>query len=98
MIEEKGFSLSDLHSFCHLIEKCLSYLFQTDAEKGDAASDVGDIEEYYAKMGREGTGGFDEEDEEMEEWDEGNKLYEWTQELNFNDDLIQTPLAVQKLH
>jgi len=66
----------------------------TDAEKGDAASDVGDIEEYYAKMGREGTGGFDEEDEEMEEWDEGNKLYEWTQELNFNDDLIQTPLAV----
>ena len=54
----------------------------------------GDEDEYY----RDGDGerGFDDDGEDIdeeEEWDrEGSKLYEWTQELSFNDDLMQTPM------
>lgn len=64
----------------------------TEAERGDLASEIGDMDEYYAKLGD--TEEFDDDHEDMEDWDEGNKLYEWTQELNFNDDLVKTPLAV----
>ena len=57
-------------------------------------SEAGDMDEYFAKLGGDDTDVCEEEgDEELDEWDrEANKLYEWTQELNFNDEVMQTPV------
>ncbi|XP_005092727.1 putative uncharacterized protein CXorf58 [Aplysia californica] len=67
-----------------------------DEEKGEFMSEAGDMEDYFAKLGGDETEMFEEEEVgEMgdEDWDkEANKLYEWTQELSFNDDIMQTPL------
>ena len=61
----------------------------------DAGLDDDDDEEDYHRDGDEDRA-FDEDGEDIdeeEEWDrEGSKLYEWTQELSFNDDLMQTPM------
>lgn len=47
-------------------------------------------EDYFDKYGITG-----EEGEEGEAWErEARKLYEWTQELSFNDDLIGTPRLI----
>jgi hypothetical protein len=44
-------------------------------------------DDYFDKYGITG-----DEGEEPEEWErEASKLYEWTQELSFNDELIATP-------
>ncbi|RUS83432.1 hypothetical protein EGW08_008804 [Elysia chlorotica] len=50
--------------------------------------DDDDDEDFYRDGDEDG-----EDIDEEEEWDrEGSKLYEWTQELSFNDDLMQTPM------
>lgn len=49
-------------------------------------------DDYFDKYGITGEDGEEGEEWEREEWErEASKLYEWTQELSFNDDLIATP-------
>lgn len=56
-----------------------------DSREPTAVSEEPD--DYFVKYGITGEDG-----EEGEEWErEASKLYEWTQELSFNDDLIATP-------
>ncbi|XP_062598361.1 uncharacterized protein CXorf58-like isoform X2 [Saccostrea cucullata] len=56
-----------------------------DSREPTAVSEEPD--DYFDKYGITG-----EEGEDPEEWErEASKLYEWTQELSFNDDLIATP-------
>uniref|UniRef100_A0A8W8J029 Uncharacterized protein n=1 Tax=Magallana gigas TaxID=29159 RepID=A0A8W8J029_MAGGI len=56
-----------------------------DSREPTAVSEEPD--DYFDKYGITGEDG-----EEGEEWErEASKLYEWTQELSFNDDLIATP-------
>ena len=56
-----------------------------DSREPTAVSEEPD--DYFDKYGITG-----EEGEDAEEWErEASKLYEWTQELSFNDDLIATP-------
>ena len=71
-------------------------LLKAEGERGEVPSEAGDMEDYLARLGGEEAGGYDEDEGELgEDWDrEGNKLYEWTQELNYNDDVMQTPQAV----
>ena len=57
-----------------------------DSREPTAVSEEPD--DYFDKYGITG-----EEGEDAEEWErEASKLYEWTQELSFNDDLIATPI------
>lgn len=56
-----------------------------DSREPTAVSEEPD--DYFDKYGITG-----EEGDDGDEWEqEANKLYEWTQELSFNDDLIATP-------
>lgn len=69
----------------------------TGVPEGDNVLDDEDDVHGYKENDRDRAFVEDGEDidEEDEEWDrEGSKLYEWTQELSFNDDLMQTPLMM----
>lgn len=66
-------------------------------EKGDLISDE-EIDDYFNKVGLAGDSGEDydldgEEGDDEEDWDkEATQLYQWTQELSFHDDAVQTPM------
>ncbi|GFO49896.1 cxorf58 protein [Plakobranchus ocellatus] len=69
-----------------------------DVAERDNAADDEEEDDYFNKYGADGDEGgpFDRDGDDIdeeEEWDkEGSRLYEWTQELSFNDDIMQTPM------
>lgn len=71
----------------------MNILFQTgsrlDSREPTALSEEAD--DYFDKLGITGEEG-EEGQEGAEEWEkEAEKLYEWTQELSFNDELMGSP-------
>ncbi|XP_033759403.1 putative uncharacterized protein CXorf58 isoform X1 [Pecten maximus] len=61
-----------------------------DSREPTALSEEPD--DYLDKLGITGEDGEEEEEAGAEAWEkEAEKLYEWTQELSFNDELIGTP-------